>query len=335
MNPIRIAQIGMGPLGRRITQFILERPNLALAAAVDLDPALEGRDPGELAGTRPAGIRIVSSLEAALGSGTVEVAVLTTVSDMERITPQIEAIVARGVPVVTTCEELSYPWDTRPDLAQRIDRAAKTGGAAVLATGVNPGFLMDTLPLTLTAVCRRVDTVKVTRIQDASKRRLPFQKKIGAGLTPAEFEAKRKAGTLRHVGLTESMQMIASRLGWKLDRTEDILTPVTAGRSIVTEAFTIEPGMAAGVQQIGRGFVNGTERITLVFRASVGAPVSEDTVEIQGDPVIRSTIPGGVNGDTATCAIVLNAIPQVLGASPGLHTMADISLVSYHGEPSA
>lgn len=326
MKPIRIVQIGMGPLGRRITQYILERPNLVLAAAVDLDPALQGRDPGELAGTAPAGIRIVPSLDEALGSGKVDIAVLTTVSDMERITPQIEAIVAKGIPVVSTCEELTYPWDTRPDLAERIDRAAKAGGAAVLSTGVNPGFMMDTLPIALTAVCRRVDTVKVTRIQDASKRRLPFQQKIGAGLTLEEFEAKRKTGTLRHVGLTESIQMIASRLGWKLDRTEETLAPVTAERTIATDALTVKPGMAAGVRQIGRGFVNGTERITLVFQAAV---------EIQGDPAIRSTIPGGVNGDTATCAIVLNAIPQVLTAAPGLHTMADIPLVSYNGDPSA
>jgi len=329
MKKIKVVQIGIGPLGQKITRYILEREAIRIVAAVDLDPGKAGKDLGEVCGLKSMGIPIAPSLARALKAGKADAAVLTTVSDMIRITPQIEEILSFGLPVVSTCEELSYPWETSPQLAGRIDQAARARGLAVLATGVNPGYLMDSLPLVLTAVCQRVDRIRVSRLQNAAFRRLPFQKKIGAGLSLEQFEVKKLAGTLRHVGLTESMHMIASRLGWKLDRTEEVLTPVIARQKIVTEALTIPAGYASGVQQIGRGFVGGEERITLIFRASVGEPASEDTVEIEGEPRIVSRIEGGVNGDVATCAIALNALKQVLRAQPGLRTMADIPLVSY------
>jgi 4-hydroxy-tetrahydrodipicolinate reductase len=154
----------------------------------------------------------------------------------------------------------------------------------------------------MTAVCRKVESIKVSRIQDASVRRIPFQQKIGAGLTLDEFETKKQTGTLRHVGLAESVQMIAGRMGWKLDRTEDILTPVVAEQEITTGYVPIKAGMAAGVRQIGKGIVGDREVITLEFVAAVGQANPADTVEITGDPPIKSVIPGGVNGDVATCA---------------------------------
>jgi 4-hydroxy-tetrahydrodipicolinate reductase len=331
MAATRIVQIGLGPLGRMLTHRLLERGrHFRIVGAVDTDPALTGKDLGEVSGlARKTGIRVVPSLDRLPAGARPRVALLTTVSDMRRIAPQIAAIVARGIHVVSTCEELSHPWKTSPRLARRIDAAARRHGAAVLGTGVNPGFLMDHLPTTLTAVCRRVDRIRVSRIQDARFRRVPFQKKIGAGLTPAQFKARQKAGTLRHVGLTESMHMIAERMGWPLSRTEEVLTPVIATRRIRTKAMTIERGMARGVQQIGRGFVKGEEKITLFFRAAVGEPKPEDRVEIFGEPNIVSRIPGGVNGDVATCAITLNAVAQVLRARPGLHTMTELPVPSY------
>ena len=187
---------------------------------------------------------------------------------------------------------------------------------------------MDSLPAFLTAVSRSVDKVEVLRYQDAQHRRIPFQKKIGAGLTLEEFAARKAAGTLRHVGLTESMQFIAAQLGWKLDSTQDVLSPVIASETVSTPGMTIPAGYATGVRQVGSGFINGAEKIRLVFQAAVGEPESYDEVRISGTPDVTSRIQGGVNGDIATCAITLNAIPSVLGAAPGLRTMADVPLVS-------
>jgi hypothetical protein len=329
MKEIRAVQIGLGPLGQRIVQFMREREAFRIVGAVDIDAGKQGRDLGEVCSLPGMGVPVSGSLASALGRRKADVAILATVSDMQAVTPQLEEILARGLPVVSTCEELSWPWEASPALARRIDRAARRAGVGVLATGVNPGFLMDSLPVALTAGCQAVESIRVTRIQDASSRRLPFQRKIGAGLPPEAFEAKRKEGTLRHVGLAQSMAMIAARMGWEIDRMEETLTPILAERRIETGAMSVQPGVAAGVQQIGRAFSRGIERITLVFRAAIGEPDPEDSVEIIGTPGIHSTVKGGVNGDVATCAITLNAIPRLLAAGPGLHTMTDVPLVSY------
>ncbi|MDF1811903.1 MAG: hypothetical protein P1V20_06805 [Verrucomicrobiales bacterium] len=328
-NEIKILQIGMGPLGVRIAQFIAARNSLKTVAAVDTNPALIGADFGPLTDTDNPNVQIGSSIEEAVRDHNPDIAILATVSGIESIAPQIEAIVQTKIPVITTCEELSYPFQTEPELTDRIDRAAKKNNVAVLATGVNPGFLMDTLPTMLTAICQQVDSIVVNRFQDAELRRLPFQRKIGAGLTLEEFEKRVNKQSLRHVGLTESIHMIAQRLGWDLDRTEDIITPVIAEQHISTEMISIARGDATGVRQTGRGYRNGRVVIELNFQAAIGEPGSYDEVKITGNPSFVSRIEGGINGDVATCAIILNAIPQVLHSSPGLKTMVDIPPVSW------
>ncbi len=330
MKNYRVIQVGLGPLGSKIAQFIQARACATTVAAIDRKAELLGKDLGELTGGAPTGLHIRDDLGNAIRETRPDVAILTTVSDMLRITPQIEELVAMGIPVITTCEELSYPWDCAPDLAGRIDAAAKANSVAVVGTGVNPGFLMDSLPTFLTAVCQQVDFVQVNRFQDAKERRLPFQHKIGAGLSPEAFERRRLDGSLRHVGLTESMQFIAHHLGWKLARTEDIIEPVIAERVYSANGVTVPQGHARGVRQTGNGFdAAGNVRIKLVFQATIGEADSYDEIIIKGEPELTSRIPGGVNGDIATCAISINAIPRILQALPGLRTMADIPLVSY------
>lgn len=329
MKNINILQIGIGPLGIKIANFIAERKGITTIAAVDKAPALIGKDLGVVCGGAPSKVTIMSSIAESIKKKKPDVAVLTTVSDMKRIAPQVEEIVAHGIPVVSTCEELSFPFKTAPKLAKRIDKAAIENGVAVIGTGVNPGFLMDALPTFLTAVCQQVDKVEVNRFQDAKFRRIPFQKKIGAGLTLEEFQQKIEDGSLRHVGLTESMQLIAHRMGWQLDKTEDIISPVVAKKKITTPAMTIPKGTASGVRQIGNGYVNGEVKVKLVFQATVGEKKSYDEIIISGNPNINSRIDGGVNGDVATCAITLNTIPQILRATPGLKTMVDVAPVSF------
>jgi 4-hydroxy-tetrahydrodipicolinate reductase len=238
-------------------------------------------------------------------------------------------IVSHGINIVSTCEELTYPWLTNPDIAREIDSAAEEHNVSVLSTGVNPGFLMDFLPLVTTSICRDVRRITVERIQDAQFRRLPFQEKIGAGLSVQEFEERVKQGNLRHIGLTESMHLIASGLGWKLERTEDVVEPVIASQEVVSENLTIEPGKALGIQQIGRAYIDKVEVIALVFRATIGEPDPRDRITIRGIPDVDMIISNGINGDTATCAIIVNAIPVVIQAPSGLITMADITPISF------
>ncbi len=329
MREIKVLQVGLGPLGIKVAQFIADRSGISIVAAVDKNQELIGKKLSELDDSLSSDITISGSVEDALSDVEADVAILTTVSDMERITPQIEEIVSFGLPVVSTCEELSYPKACAPDLSQRVDEAAKAHNVAVVGTGVNPGFLMDSLPTFLTSVCQNVESIRVNRYQNAAYRRIPFQNKIGAGCTLEQFEEKKASGTLRHVGLTESMQFIANNLGWKLSKTEDIIEPVIADEDIDENGAQVAKGLATGVCQTGRGFVDGVEKITLIFQAAVGEVDTYDEVIIDGTPEIRSKISGGVNGDIATCAITVNATRQILKARPGLCTMEDIPLVSY------
>ena len=329
MPKIKVVQVGLGPLGIKTANFIAERAGVDIVAAVDKNPTLVGKDLGELCGAAPSGVIVMDDFAAAVAKNRPDVAVLTTVSDMARITPQLLEIVAQGIPVVSTCEELSYPWDCAPEWSRQIDEAAKANNVAVVGTGVNPGFLMDSLPTFLTAVCQDVSFVKISRYQDAQFRRIPFQQKIGAGLTLGQFDQKKADGSLRHVGLTESMQFIAGRMGWKLDKTEDIIEAVVANAPIKTAAMEIPAGNATGVRQTGNAYVNGELKIQMIFQATVGEPESYDLIEITGNPNIHSKIQGGVNGDVATCAIVVNTLPQILRSTPGLKTMGDIPLVSF------
>ncbi len=329
-NKIRVVQYGLGPIGNKITQYLLERDSVQIVGAIDSDPMKLGLDIGELAGSPVAyGVCVTDNPKTLLSKVDADIVVLTTTSSLENIKSQIIDIVSFGVNIVSTCEELSHPWLTNPEIADEIDVAAKMSDVSVLATGINPGFLMDFLPLAMTGICRNVKKVTVERIQNAQFRRIPFQKKIGAGLTVEQFNDKVKEGTLRHVGLTESIHMIGHKIGWKLDKTEDIINPVIAVDKVTTADLTIEPGKATGINQIGRGYVKSKEVITLVFKATVGEPNPHDRIIIEGTPGIDMTIKDGINGDIATCAITVNAIPAVIKAPAGLRTMSNIETISY------
>jgi hypothetical protein len=326
---INTVHVGIGPLGQKVLRYAVERGCFNIVGAVDPDPEKAGKDLGQLCGIEPLGITIQDNLAGAIKGQSVDVALVTTVSSLVAIESQVAELAKAKLDIVSTCEELFYPWKTNPEVAGRIDEICHRNGVACLGTGVNPGYLMDLLPTVLSGLCQNVRKVEVWRVQDASVRRIPFQQKIGASLTLEQFEAKRKAGTLRHVGLPESVDFIAERLGWKLDKNTESLEPVVAENQIDTGYKPIAKGMACGVQQVGRGFVGDREVITLNFRAAVGEPESYDQVHIDGEPQIKSRIAGGVNGDIATCAIALNAVRSILQAGPGLKTMAQIPPIAY------
>jgi len=331
-NPIRVLHFGLGPIGAAVVKQVAERPGFRIVGAVDIDPAKAGRDLGEVVGQgRPLRIRVSSDARKTIKSTKPDVVVLCTLSSLKRVTPQIEQILKLKVPIVSTTEELAYPTGGNLKYARTIHAQAKKARVAVLGTGVNPGFTMDALPIVLTGVCERVDRIRVDRIQDARVRRLPFQQKIGSGLTREQFQRKVDDGTVRHVGLAESVSMIADAMGWKLDRITDDIQPKMATETVSSEFLAVDPGYVCGIMQDGIGYRNGQPVIALHMEAYLGAPESFDAVEIAGSPNIRSRIAGGVHGDVATASITVNSIPKILEAAPGLHTMRDMPLPSYFG----
>src|SRR6187551_1582887 len=218
-GPIRVLHYGLGPIGNAVVKQVAARKGFKIVGAVDIDPAKVGRDLGDIAFVgRQLKVKVSDDARKTIKSAKPDVVVLCTSSSMKGVLGQIESILKLRVPIVSTTEELSYPTKANMRYARIVHEMAKKAKVAVLGTGVNPGFVMDALPIMLTGVCERVEAIHIDRVQDARIRRLPFQQKIGAGLTNEQFDAKVKAGTVRHVGLAESITMIADALGWKLDK---------------------------------------------------------------------------------------------------------------------
>jgi hypothetical protein len=329
---IRVLLYGLGPIGAAVARQVASRKGFQIVGAVDIDRNKIGRDLGEVIGLdKKLKVRVTNDALGAIKDGKPDVAVLCTSSSLKTVMPQIQTVLSKKVAIVSTTEELSYPVGKNRALAKKIDALAKKAKVAVVGTGVNPGFAMDALPITLTGICERVDSIRVDRIQDARTRRLPFQQKIGAGLTREQFAQKVKDGSVRHVGLAESVTMIADAMGWKLDKVTDEIQPKIADKAVESELLAVDPGYVCGIIQDGVGYSKGKPVVTLHMEAYLGAPESYDAVTVEGNPKINSKITGGLHGDVATASITVNSIPKVLRVAPGLRTMADMPIPSWFG----
>jgi len=331
-SQVNAISFGVGAIGSMVAKAILERKDwIRIVGAVDVDPRKVGRDLGETVGLgRPVGVRISGELDEALEGRKADIAIHTTSSSLGKVYPEIEQLVRRGLDVVSSCEELSFPYLLNEGLAKKLDAVAKEHGATVLGTGINPGFLMDALPLVLTAPCVEVRRVKVVRKLDAGLRRVPFQKKVGAGMALEEFKEALRTGRISgHVGLGESISMIAAGLGWRLDelRLGDV-EPVLLERAVRSDEVEVPLGKVAGLRQAAQGMMEGEAVIEHEFVAYVGAEEEFDLVEVDGLPSVRSKITPCVHGDYGTVAMLINMIPRVLEAKPGLCTMKDLPLPS-------
>jgi 2,4-diaminopentanoate dehydrogenase len=324
---IRVLQYGVGPIGASIARLMRQKAALEIVGAIDKDPAKAGLDLGEVAGATdaPWGVTVAAD-SARLLAKPVDVVIHSTSSYLPSVMEQLLECLGAGCCVVSTCEELAYPYRKHPDLSAQLDAAAKEEGVALVGTGVNPGFVMDKLVLTLSSVSQRVEWAKAVRVVDASKRRLPLQKKIGAGMTPEEFRAQVSAGVIKHHGLPESIAMVADGLGFELDDISETIEPVIAEEPVKTEFLEVAPGQVAGVHQIARGTDGGKEKIYMELKMFVGAKDPADSIELRGEPNLALTIPGGTHGDVATAAVVVNAIPSILAAQSGLRTARDLPL---------
>ena len=327
-NRIQVIQYGLGPIGSAIARHVVERAGLELIGGVDIDPAKVGQDVGEAIGLgHSLGFAVAGKLDQVLAQTEADLVLHATSSHFDLFKPQIIEILESGLDVVSTAEELSFPWLTYPEEAAEIDGVAKRVGKTVLATGVNPGFVMDSLPLNLTAICQRVDRIVVRRVINASTRRGPFQAKIGSGTSVEDFQAKMDTGRIGHVGLPESMGMVFDTLGKNLARYTSSVEPVVADRLVKTEHFEVQPGQVRGLKQVAHGYTDEGEFLTLIFIAALDAKDEGDTITITGKPNLEITLKG-TNGDLATVAIAVNATRRVKEAGPGLVTMRDLPIVT-------
>jgi 4-hydroxy-tetrahydrodipicolinate reductase len=320
-------QYGVGPIGGRIVRAA-EGHGFEFLGAIDIDPNKVGRDLGQVAEVgRELGVTVTDDARSVFAEEP-DVVFHSTVSSLEAARPQLGEIIEAGVDVVSTTEELAYPWREQPDIANELDVLARDHGVSCLGAGINPGFVMDALPVFLTTPLDSVEAVHVERVQDAAERRGPLQEKVGAGLASDRFESEVAEGA-GHVGSPESVSMIADALGWELTAITESIEPVIADRSMETDHVSVEPGEVAGIRQVARGESTDRERITLDLQMYVGADEPHDRVSFDGRPDIDVTVEGGYHGDIATTAVIRNIAPRVIEGAPGLLTMLDVQLPRY------
>jgi hypothetical protein len=330
MKTIKVAQFGLGPIGISSVNLASEKPWIQIVGGVDIDPAKVGKSLGDVTGNpKLKDCKVFKSFEELCEKNKPEVVLHTAGSKAEISVQQIKPMVERGVSVSSSCEELLYPALRAPKAAEELDAACKKGNARVVGTGVNPGFVMDVLPVMVTGVSRTVEHIYVERQVNASTRRQPLQKKIGSGMEPDEMRRLFKEGKAGHVGFLESLHLIAHCMGWKLSEYVEIFEPVVAAYDIETQYFKVKKGQCCGIHQIVEGKVAGKQRVLMDLKMYLDARDPHDSVKIQGDPPMDVRVNGGTAGDHATVAALVNAIPRLLKAQPGLILMTDLGVPSF------
>jgi 4-hydroxy-tetrahydrodipicolinate reductase len=321
---VPVVVMGLGYIGQEIARAALKSEELELVGAVDKSPSLVGKKLGELLGVPAGTFKVTPTIAQAVGRRKGVVLLHATGSKLPQVKDQVLEALSHGMHVVSTCEELAFPWFNHPELAETLDRAAQRAGVTVLGTGINPGFIMDRLVATLGQACGPVRHVKVTRVVDARIRRAALQRKIGAGLTEEEFFSWVDQDRVGHVGLVESAALAALGVGLDCDDFEEELTPVFAEEDITGGAFPVKKGRVAGLHQVAVGLAEGQERVRLELTLAMGAEEVGDVIEIDADPPVRALVSGGLAGERATANLVVNAAPRVGAAQPGLLTVLEL-----------
>ncbi len=322
---VRVVSFGLGPIGLAAARLALQKTSVQLVGAIDIDPEKAGKDLGELLDLgRTTGVVVEADAEAALRRLQPDVLLHCTSSFLAAVEDQLLLAARCGVDVVSSTEELLLPELQHPDLAQRLGAAAAAAGISILGTGVNPGYAMDFVPIIASAPTFDVQSVKVTRVVDAATRRLPLQRKVGAGLTKSEFQQQLATGRSGHVGMRESVALLARALGLTFDRVDQTVEPVLAPEDLKTPFLTVKEGQVAGIRNHGYAWVGKRPVVHLDLAMYVGAPDPRDEVVLESTPPIHLKFLGGIPGDEATAALLVNNVHGIVGARPGLCTVLDL-----------
>jgi hypothetical protein len=317
---VPVVVMGLGHIGREICRAALVSEEVDLVAAVDNAKALAGASLGEVLGV-PSTLKVSAMLPGKAPPGAV--VLHATGSRLEGVLEELLQAVRGGHPVVSTCEELSFPFLRHPALAERLDKAAQRAGVSVVGTGVNPGFVFDRLLCTLGQTVGPVRHVHGTRSVDAATRREAFQRKVGAGLTEEAFHVLAEEDAVGHVGLVESAALCALGLGLDCDDFEEELFPLLAEEDFAGSPVRVAKGQVAGVYQSVVGLEDGQERVRLELTLAVGA-LALDRLVLDADTRLTVEVPGGIPGDSATAHLVVHAAPRLTAASKGLLTVLDL-----------
>jgi len=326
-TPVRVAQFGLGPIGISCLNVLAKKSWVEVVGGIDIRPEILSQDLGQLTGDNSLnGIATYDSFEALCAEKEVNVILHTAGSSAAISLKQMEPMIDKGIVVISSCEELLFPAHRAPEETAVAHGKCQKSGARVLGTGVNPGFVLDVLPTCLSGICAEVYGVYGERVVDASTRRQPLQKKVGSGMSPEEFESLGREGKAGHAGFQETLLLVAHALGWDVGPIKDELFAIKAEEHIKTDHFEIEAGQTAGLHQIVSASTPEGKIIYLDLKMYQAAKDPHDLVRLDANPPVEALVKGGIAGDLATVAAMVNAIPRMLKTTPGVKLMTELSL---------
>ncbi|KAF0207105.1 MAG: 2,4-diaminopentanoate dehydrogenase [Actinomycetota bacterium] len=327
---IKVAVWGTGMMGQGLLGYILDRPNdIELVGVIDRHPEKHGRTVGEVVG-RECDIPVTADSAAVLALKPDVVCILTA-SNLHEITDQVEAAIRAEADVIGIAETLSYPWATDPAWAARIDALAREHGVSVLGTGVNPGFVLDALPILLSSACLSIERIEAARINDLSPFGPTVMESQGVGTTVEQFNAGIADGSIvGHIGFQESVGLIAYALGWEIDEVVETREPIVSTVERSTPHVHVAPGDVAGCRHIARAYSKGELKIELVHPQQIHPHLegveTGDYITIVGEPNISFHDGPEIPGGKGTYASTGNYIPLIGAAAPGIQTVVDMPL---------
>jgi 2,4-diaminopentanoate dehydrogenase len=332
MENVKVVICGLGAMGSGMAKMLLQKKGIEIVAAVDSYEGKVGKDLSEVLGVEgKLNLKVSGDFHKTISETEADIVILAIDSFVKTVYPYIKFVVENKLNCITIAEEMAYPYTADIRLANDLDRLAKENGVTILGTGINPGFVLDTLIITLSAACRRVYSISASRVNDISPFGTTVMKTQGVGTTMEEFERGIKDGSIvGHVGFQQSITMIAKTLGIEIDEIIETREPIVSNTYRETNYVKVEPGMVAGCSHIGYGMKNGKAVITLehpqqIYPQNEGVDTG-DYISIKGEPDLKFSIRPEIPGGIGTMAVAINMIPQVIASTAGLKTMMDLPL---------
>jgi len=332
MENVKVVIWGFGAMGSGMAKMLLNKKGVEIVGVCDVSPDKVGKSIYDVLGVdrgdRPEVI-IKGNIEEVLTEKCCDVCLCATDSFTKNAFPKLKFALEKKVNVISTAEEMAYPYAQNPELANELDRIAKENNVTVLGTGINPGLIMDLLVVCLTGCMIDVEHIEAKRVNSLSPFGPAVMEEQGVGLTVEEFEKGVANGTLSgHVGFPESIHMIAKAIGWKVEKVEQQMKPIITSVDRKSPYGFAKAGNVAGVNMTGQGYVDGEVKIDMIHPQQIEPEMegtyTGDYITIKGTPEVNMSIKPEVDGGLGTIAMCVNMIPHVINAEPGLKTMIDL-----------